>query len=126
MRQIYLRPAGLLPAPSDGDVSEALRLAGGWLGFTAIETLRRTGETPERRLTSIAGFAERDWGGATQAAAGLFGALRDPRPRLAGLAEVGWSHERDWDDFADRMAWHGRRLDALGVGYYRTTEVFWE
>ena len=47
-------------------------------------------------------------------------------PRLAGLAEVGWSHERDWDDFADRMAWHGRRLDALGVGYYRTTEVFWE
>ena len=41
-------------------------------------------------------------------------------------AEVGWSHERDWDDFADRMAWHGRRLDALGVGYYRTTEVFWE
>lgn len=43
-------------------------------------------------------------------------------PRLAAFAEVAWSPlpapaERDLTDFERRMAFHYRRLDALGVGY---------
>lgn len=48
-------------------------------------------------------------------------------PRLAALAEVGWTlpGERDWAGFSERLGWHGARLDVLGVGYYRTVEVEW-
>ncbi|MFG2290827.1 beta-N-acetylhexosaminidase [Streptomyces sp. NPDC048595] len=43
-------------------------------------------------------------------------------PRLAGFAEVAWSHlpapaDRDYQDFTRRMAVHYARLDALGVDY---------
>ena len=31
----------------------------------------------------------------------------------------------DWDDFAERVAWDGARLDARGIGYYATREVDW-
>ena len=48
-------------------------------------------------------------------------------PRLSALSEVGWTPQadRDWVSFADRLAWHGGRLDALGVEYYATDEVNW-
>ncbi len=47
-------------------------------------------------------------------------------PRLCALSERGWSGaERDWDEFATRLGWHGSRLDALGVGFYATAEVPW-
>lgn len=46
-------------------------------------------------------------------------------PRLAALAEVGWTpqEDRDWRDFRTRLAAHGARLDALGVGYYASPEI---
>jgi len=42
-------------------------------------------------------------------------------PRLCALAEVAWSpkERRDWDDFTERLKTHSRRLDALGVKYYK-------
>lgn len=49
-------------------------------------------------------------------------------PRLAATAEVAWSPQaaREWEDFAERVAWHGARLEAQGVRYYRThNEVEW-
>ncbi len=46
-------------------------------------------------------------------------------PRLCAIAEVGWSTESDWSGFADRLAFHGLRLDSLGVGYYPTSEIAW-
>jgi hexosaminidase len=48
-------------------------------------------------------------------------------PRLAGHAEIAWSPRegRSWDEYAVRLAHHGERLDALGVGYYRSSEVAW-
>ena len=48
-------------------------------------------------------------------------------PRLAALAEVGWSPQasRDWDTFRLRLAEHGPRLSALGVNYYRSPQVPW-
>jgi len=41
-------------------------------------------------------------------------------PRLCALAEVTWSPaaSRDWENFAERMKTHYRRLDTLGVTYF--------
>jgi hexosaminidase len=48
-------------------------------------------------------------------------------PRLIGLAEIGWSpiEGRSWEEYRVRLAAHGRRLDAMGVHYYRSPEVDW-
>ena len=47
-------------------------------------------------------------------------------PRLAGLAEIGWSPAgRDWDEYRLRLAVHGERLDAMGVGFHRSSLVDW-
>jgi hexosaminidase len=49
-------------------------------------------------------------------------------PRLAGIAEVGWSRReaRDWNAFRDRLGAHGPRLTALGVNFYRSPMVPWK
>ena len=48
-------------------------------------------------------------------------------PRLIGVAEIGWSTAavRSWDDYRDRLAAHGPRLEAMEVNYYRAPEVEW-
>jgi hexosaminidase len=48
-------------------------------------------------------------------------------PRLAALAELGWSppQTHDWDGFARRLATHGPRWDAQGVNYRRSPQVPW-
>ena len=89
LREIYVRPTGLMPA-AQSERSEAvlgsLRLADGWLDFTAIEVIERSGARLDRRLAGLTDFLERDWGRRTLNAADMFEALRQPRPRIAGLA----------------------------------------
>jgi hexosaminidase len=48
-------------------------------------------------------------------------------PRLSGHAEIAWSAAdgRTWQEYRQRLAHHGERLDALGVGYYRSPVVDW-
>lgn len=48
-------------------------------------------------------------------------------PRLPGVAELGWSPEstHDWDAYKVRLAAQGPRWDALGIGYYRSSQVPW-
>lgn len=47
-------------------------------------------------------------------------------PRLLAIAEVGWSTpERDFEDFRQRLAAHGPRLAALGVNFFRSSQVPW-
>jgi hexosaminidase len=48
-------------------------------------------------------------------------------PRLAALAEVGWTRQqdRDWDDFRKRLGAQGPRWTALGVNFYRAPEIPW-
>lgn len=88
LRDIYIRPTGLLPFRQTEKATEAwdtLRLAGGWLSFTAIEAIERNGATVEDRIVGIGGFMERDWGRRTLTASDLFENLRQPRPRLCGM-----------------------------------------
>ncbi|MEZ5291440.1 MAG: beta-N-acetylhexosaminidase [Vicinamibacterales bacterium] len=48
-------------------------------------------------------------------------------PRLAALAEVGWSDaaRRGWEEFRLRLAAQGPRLAALGVNFHRDAGVPW-
>lgn len=48
-------------------------------------------------------------------------------PRLAGVAEIGWSPRarRDWDDYRTRLAAQAPRWTALGLNFYRSPEVPW-
>ncbi len=48
-------------------------------------------------------------------------------PRLAGVAEIGWSPQaaRSWDGYRARLAALGVRWTALGVPFYRSPEVDW-
>lgn len=48
-------------------------------------------------------------------------------PRLLGYAELGWSSRDDhsWQDYRARLAQHGPRLDALGVGFFESPLVDW-
>lgn len=48
-------------------------------------------------------------------------------PRLPGYAEIGWSPQRgrDWDEYKSRLGQHGRRLTAMGVNFYRSSQVPW-
>jgi hexosaminidase len=49
-------------------------------------------------------------------------------PRLAGIAEIGWSpqHGRSWEEYRARLAAQGPRWTAMGVSFYRSPEISWE
>jgi hexosaminidase len=48
-------------------------------------------------------------------------------PRLAAVAEIGWSpaDRRDWPDFRRRLAAQGPRWSALGVNFRRSPDIPW-
>lgn len=48
-------------------------------------------------------------------------------PRLAAIAEIGWSPQasRGWEDFRVRLGGQGSRWQALGVNFYRSPQVPW-
>jgi hexosaminidase len=48
-------------------------------------------------------------------------------PRLAGIAEVGWSPTpRAWDEYRGRLAAQGPRWRIMGVNFFRSPQVPWE
>ena len=79
----YLRPIGLVgPSAASGEAAgHCLPLAGGPLGFTACEALRRgPGGEVARNLIALADLAD------NRDAAGLMARLTEVRPDFAGLA----------------------------------------
>ncbi len=48
-------------------------------------------------------------------------------PRLAGVAELGWSpaDARSWDEYRRRVGLHGARWTALGVNFQRSPGIDW-
>lgn len=48
-------------------------------------------------------------------------------PRLTAHAELAWSpvEVRDWDDYRQRLQQHGKRLEKLGVDFYRSPLINW-
>ena len=48
-------------------------------------------------------------------------------PRLAGVAEIGWTPQaaRGWEDYRLRLAAQADRWTALGINFYRSPQVPW-
>jgi hexosaminidase len=48
-------------------------------------------------------------------------------PRLAAIAELGWSPARahDWESFRARLGAQGPRWTAMGINFYRAPEIPW-
>ena len=47
-------------------------------------------------------------------------------PRLPGIAERAWSAEGEcWEEYRQRLAAHGRHMQAMGINFYRAPEVDW-
>ncbi len=88
-RELYVRPTGLYrprKREDDEDAWGGMRLAGGWLEFSAIEVIERHGREVRRNQASLGAYLERDWGRRANAATELFQNLTEPRRRIAGLA----------------------------------------
>lgn len=89
-RDLYIRPVGLTPLrPASDEEVEApgLQLAGGWLTFMGLEVIERVRRDRRRtRVFELGEYCERDWGRHGAAAAEALEALRQPRPRIAGLS----------------------------------------
>jgi len=48
-------------------------------------------------------------------------------PRLIGLAELAWSPKgQSWEEYRQRLAGHGKHMQALGINFFRSPEVEWE
>jgi hexosaminidase len=49
-------------------------------------------------------------------------------PRLAAIAEIGWSRQADrtWEEFRVRLGAQGPRWVALGMNFYRSPELPWK
>jgi hexosaminidase len=49
-------------------------------------------------------------------------------PRLAGIAEIGWSAAdgRDWNEYKLRLAEHGLRWNAWNLNFYRSPQIAWK
>lgn len=98
-----------------------------WAGFVTVQ--RSYAWDP---ATVLDGIAEDDVLGVEAALWTETVATRDALdlmmfPRIASLAEIGWSapEGRSWEEYRERLAQLGRRWDALGVGYFRCAEVDW-
>jgi len=48
-------------------------------------------------------------------------------PRLPGIAEIGWSPKsvRNWEGYRKRLGQHGKRMEAMGIGYYPSKQIEW-
>ena len=49
-------------------------------------------------------------------------------PRLPGIAELGWSQVtgRNWDQYKGRLGYHAKRMNAMGINYYRSPQIEWK
>lgn len=48
-------------------------------------------------------------------------------PRLPGLAELAWSPKgQHWEEYRQRLAAHGKHMQAMGINFYRSPDINWE
>jgi hexosaminidase len=48
-------------------------------------------------------------------------------PRLPGIAELAWSPKgQTWEEYRQRLAAHGKRMEAMGINFFRSPDVEWE
>ena len=48
-------------------------------------------------------------------------------PRIPGIAELAWSPKgQGWEEYKVRLAKHGRHMEKLGIGFFKSPDVDWE
>jgi len=48
-------------------------------------------------------------------------------PRLPGLAELAWSPKgQQWEEYKQRLAKHGRYMEAMSINFFKSPDVDWE
>jgi len=48
-------------------------------------------------------------------------------PRLPGLAELAWSSKsQNWEEYKQRLAKHGKHMDAMDINFFKSPDVDWE
>jgi hexosaminidase len=48
-------------------------------------------------------------------------------PRVIGIAELAWSPKgQDWEEYRQRLASHGKRMEAMEINFYKSPDVDWE
>jgi hexosaminidase len=48
-------------------------------------------------------------------------------PRLLGVAELAWSpKDQTWEEYRQRLATHSKRMEAMGINFYKSPDVDWE
>jgi hexosaminidase len=48
-------------------------------------------------------------------------------PRLLGIAELAWSpKDQNWEEYRQRLAAHGKRMEAMGINFFKSQDVDWE
>ncbi len=47
-------------------------------------------------------------------------------PRLLGVAELAWSPKgQSWEEYRQRLAAHGKRMEAMGINFFKSPDVDW-
>jgi hexosaminidase len=47
-------------------------------------------------------------------------------PRLVGIAELAWSPKgQSWEEYRQRLATHSKRMEAMGINFYKSPDVDW-
>ena len=48
-------------------------------------------------------------------------------PRLIGVAELAWSPKgQNWEEYRQRLAAHGKHMEAMGINFYKSPDVDWK
>jgi hexosaminidase len=48
-------------------------------------------------------------------------------PRLLGVAELAWSPKaQSWEEYRQRLAAHGKRMEAMGINFFKSSDVDWD
>jgi hexosaminidase len=48
-------------------------------------------------------------------------------PRVIGVAELAWSSKgQNWEEYRQRLAAHGKRMEVMGINFYKSPDVDWE
>lgn len=121
--KVVMSPANLAYLDQKYDPSTVLGLD--WAGYIEVRTAYDW--DPGARLTdvpasAVLGVEAPLWSETLRSMADIeFMAF----PRLAAIAELGWSPHRDWESFRDRLGAYGPRWTVQGVNFYHSPQIDW-
>ena len=123
---VVLSPADRIYLDMKYDASTVLGLQ--WAGYSDVRksySWEPAAYMPGIKESSILGVEAPLW---SESLDGIADIEYMAFPRLAGVAEIGWSPAaaRDWQSYRSRLGAHGPRWVALGINFFRSPDVPWQ